>query len=151
MRRAPDSIWRFVEPIVQNMDYEFVGAGLGQADSGLTLRVYIDAADGVTVDDCASVSHQVGAALDVENLIAGEYCLEVSSPGIDRPLFRQQDFVRFIGSEVKVRMAVALDGRKNYRGLLDSVEDDCAVIEVDGEKHELKISDVETASIVARF
>jgi ribosome maturation factor RimP len=151
MRRAPDSIWKFVAPVVTNLDYEFVGASLGQAESGLTLRVYIDAENGVTVDDCAIVSRQLGDALDVENLIAGEYCLEVSSPGLDRPLFGIDDFTRFTGSEIKLKMAVAQQGRRNYRGLLDSVVDQSVVLEVDGEQHQLRISDIESASIVARF
>ena len=165
MRRAPDKIWDFVSPIVTGLGYEYVGSGLGQTESGLTLRVYIDcsvdstrAADkagdskrGITVDDCANVSGQVGAALDVEDLINGEYCLEVSSPGMDRPLFEVEHYKSQVGQNVKVRMAVPLDGRRNFKGLLSEVRDGQIDVEVDGELYELAIRDIESANLVSRF
>jgi len=151
MRRAPERIWQFLAPIVANMGYEFVGAGFGQGDSGLTLRLYIDSDDGISVDDCAAVSNQVGAALDVDDLIAGEYCLEVSSPGLDRPLFVAADYQRFIGSEIKLKLAVAQLGRRNYRGLLCAADETTATIEIDGEQHQVPIGDVDTANLVPKF
>ena len=151
MRRAPDKIWDFVAPIVTGLGYQYVGSGFGQAESGLTLRVYIDGAEGVTVDDCAAVSGQVGAALDVEDLISGEYCLEVSSPGMDRPLFEIEHYQSQVGNNVKVRMAVPLDGRRNFKGLLSEVGDDQISVEVDGELYELAIRDIESANVVSQF
>ena len=155
MRRAPENIWDFLSPIVEGMDFTFVGAELGQGESGLTLRVYIDresddGVSGIVVDDCASVSRQVGAALDVEDLIAGEYCLEVSSPGMDRPLFSVEDFEQQVGNTVKVRMAVSALGRRNYKGAVIDVKDGIVTVEVDGELHELRIHDVDTANLVTR-
>jgi ribosome maturation factor RimP len=151
MRRAPDKIWEFVGPIVTGLGYEYVGAGFGQADSGLTLRIYIDGSNGVTVDDCAVVSGQVGAALDVEDLISGEYCLEVSSPGLDRPLYEVSHYQAQLGESVKVRMAVPVDGRRNFKGLLSNVSGEQISIEVDGELYELAIRDIETANVMAQF
>jgi ribosome maturation factor RimP len=151
MRRAPDKIWDFVAPIVTGLGYQHVGTGLGQTESGLTLRVYIDGTDGITVDDCAAVSGQVGAALDVEDLISGEYCLEVSSPGMDRPLFDIEHYQSQVGNNVKVRMAVPLDGRRNFKGLLSDVGDDHIFVEVDGELYELAVRDIESANVVSQF
>jgi len=163
MRRAPENIWDFISPIVEGLQYTFVGATLGQGESGLTLRVYIDKeatgdeagvgethADrsGIVVEDCAAVSRQVGAALDVEDLIAGEYCLEVSSPGVDRPLFSAADFEQQIGKTVKVRLAVSSSGRRNYKGEVKQVEDAVVVVEVDGELHDLPLADLESANLV---
>ncbi len=179
MRRAPDNIWDFLSPIVEGMNYRFVGASLGQGESGLTLRVYIDHGankeklideelidveledgmakvpvmdrSGILVDDCAAVSRQVGAALDVEDLIAGEYCLEVSSPGVDRPLFSLVDFEEQVGNTIKLRLEVStVTGRRNFKGTVISVEDGQLVIEVDGEQYELPVKDIEFANLVTR-
>jgi len=163
MRRAPENIWDFLSPIVEGMDYTFVGASLGQAESGLTLRVYIDKEatgeddgtgetgpnrSGVVVEDCVAVSRQISAALDVEDLIAGEYCLEVSSPGVDRPLFSSADFEQQIGNTVKVKLGVTGSGRRNYKGVVTQVENDLVVVEVDGDLHELHLRDIDSANLV---
>ena len=168
MRRAPENIWNFLSPIVEGLDYTFVGATLGQAESGLTLRVYIDKEatgdevgigetgpdrSGIVVDDCAAVSQQVGAALDVEDLIAGEYCLEVSSPGVDRPLFSVEDFEQQVGNTVKIRLGIAATGgqnpgRRNYKGVVEKVEDGLVTVEIDGEQHDIVVRDVESANLV---
>ncbi len=163
MRRAPENIWDFLSPIVEGMDYTFVGASLGQTESGLTLRVYIDkeATDdiqgigetgpnrsGVVVEDCVAVSHQVSAALDVEDLIAGEYTLEVSSPGMDRPLFTAADFEQQIGNTIRARLGVTASGRRNYKGVVESVEDEVVVVEIDNDVHELAIRDIEFANLI---
>ncbi len=151
MRRAPEAIWKFVAPIVESLQYEFVGASLGQTESGLTLRVYIDQADGVSVDDCAKVSNMVGAGLDVEDLIAGEYCLEVSSPGMRRPLYSADQFESQKGSDVKVRLTVPQDGRRNFRGELTGVEGDIITIQVDGTSHQIAVRDIDSANVVPQF
>lgn len=166
MRRAPENIWDFLSPIVEGMDYTFVGATLGQAESGLTLRVYIDKEatgdevgigetgpnrSGVVVEDCVAVSRQVSAALDVEDLIAGEYNLEVSSPGVDRPLFSAADFEQQIGNMVKVKLGVTATGRRNYKGVVEKVEEGLIVVEVDNELYELPLNDIESANLVTTF
>ena len=139
-----------------------MGASLGQGESGLTLRVYIDkeASDedegigetgpnrsGVVVEDCVAVSRQISAALDVEDLVAGEYTLEVSSPGVDRPLFSSEDFKQQIGNTVKVKIGVTASGRRNYKGVVTQVEEGLIVVEVDGELHELALTDIESANL----
>ncbi len=154
-----------MSPIVEGLEYTFVGATLGQAESGLTLRVYIDREatgdevgigedgpnrSGIVVDDCVAVSRQISAAMDVEDLIADEYCLEVSSPGMDRPLFSIADFEQQLGNTVKVRMGVSATGRRNYKGTVKAVENGIVTVEVDNEAFELVVADVDSANLVTK-
>ena len=137
------------QPVVETMGYELVGVEfLGGGGYG-TLRVYIDRDEGVNLDDCAAISHQISGILDVEEPIPQAYDLEVSSPGIDRPLFKLEDFERYRGRTAKIKLAVALDGRKNYRGELQGVTEARSVnIEVDGEVYGLPYADIAKANLV---
>ena len=103
------------------------------------------------MDDCAAVSRQLNAVLDVEDTIKSAYLLEVSSPGIDRPLFSEAQFAAQVGEQVRVRMADAVNGRRNFKGLLVAVDNACAVVEVDGLDYELPITDVEQAHLIGRL
>jgi ribosome maturation factor RimP len=137
------------EPVIHSMGYELVGVEfLGSTQHG-TLRVYIDHEDGIGVDDCAVISHQISGILDVEEPIQQAYDLEVSSPGINRPLFKARDYEQFSGHSAKIKMAVALNGRKNFKGLLQGVTDSGAVqIMVDAEVYELPIADIAKANLI---
>jgi len=117
----------------------------------MTLRVYIDKPGGVTVDDCADVSRQLSAILDVEDPLPGSYMLEVSSPGLDRPLVTANDFRRFIGEMVKVQMHQPIAGRKRFKGRLLAASDERVTLEVDGEQFDLVLADVERARLVPQF
>lgn len=139
-----------VEPVVTGLGYELVGVEFGGGSGDGLLRVYIDTEDGITVDDCATVSESLSAALDVENPIRGAYTLEVSSPGINRPLFMRTDFERFVGEQVFVRMEQPLDGRRRFKGLLLQVEDGDILVEVDGESWRLPLAGVEEAHLIAQ-
>ena len=88
------------------------------------LRVYIDSENGVGVDDCAKVSRQVSGVLDVEDPISGEYTLEVSSPGMDRPLFKLSQYQDYIGHVVQLRLRMPFDGRRKFKGVLNGIEDE---------------------------
>jgi ribosome maturation factor RimP len=101
------------EPVIESMGYELVGVEFNAAGNHGTLRVYIDREEGVNIDDCAAISHQVSGILDVEEPIQQAYDLEISSPGIDRPLFKLVDFERFAGKTAKIKLAVGLEGRRN--------------------------------------
>ena len=106
------------------MGFEFVGLEYGgQAGAGGLLRVYIDHTDGIDVDDCADVSHQLSGVLDVEDPIKGNYILEVSSPGLDRPLFSKRDFERFAGSRVSIKLRVKLQERRRFEGILQGIRE----------------------------
>lgn len=151
MQRASPAMAAVVEPVVTGLGYEFVGAEFGQTENGQTLRIYIDRPDGVDVDDCATVSRQVDAALDVDDVVPGAYLLEVSSPGVDRPLFDERQFAAQIGEEVRVRLLGGVDGRRNFKGRLLAVEDGTATVEVDGTDHALPLADVEQAYLIGRL
>ncbi len=134
------------------MGYELVGVEyLTQGDAGGLLRIYIDRDGGITVDDCARVSHQVSGILDVEDPIHGNYSLEVSSPGLDRPLFYKKDFALFADSEVTIKLRARIHGRRNFKGVLKGVEGDDVLVVVDGETFSLPLDQIEKARLVPKF
>jgi len=153
MQRVTPNIQSVVEPVVVGLGYEYVGAEFGQAENGTTLRVFIDTDSeaGVNVDDCATVSRQLSAVLDVDDVIGTAYLLEVSSPGLDRPLFTAAQFEACVGEMVKARTTSTHDGRRNYKGVLVSVADGQATFEIDGLDYSFPIDDVEQANLIAKF
>lgn len=149
MRRVSHGIEEVIEPVVTGLGYEYVGAQFGQGENGQTLRVFIDTENGVVVEDCVAVSRQLSAVLDVEDTIKSAYQLEVSSPGLDRPLFTAPQFEKQIEEVVRVKMASAVDGRRNFKGRLVEVKNDTVLVEVDGIDYPLPVDDVEEAHLVA--
>jgi ribosome maturation factor RimP len=134
------------------MGYELVGVEFYQRGTGgAVLRVYIDHEKGITLDDCGAVSHQLSGVLDVEDPIAGHYDLEVSSPGMDRPLFTAEHFERFCGRKVRLRLAAKLDGRRKLEGRICGLKSEVVSLEVDGETWEIPLSMVESARLVPEF
>ncbi|MCL4165848.1 UNVERIFIED_CONTAM: hypothetical protein GTU68_061855 [Idotea baltica] len=115
------------------------------------LRAYIDSPNGITVTDCAKASRQFGAILDVEDPISNRYTLEVSSPGMDRPLAKPEHFIDVVGSDVKIKMATLVNGRRRFTGELVEATDEYAVVEVDGEQTELPYVDMDRARLVPVF
>jgi len=137
------------EPVIRSMGYELVGIEFQGSTQHGTLRVYIDHEKGIGVDDCVAISHQISAILDVEEPIQQAYDLEVSSPGINRPLFKAQDYEQYSGHSAKIKMAVPLNGRRNFKGVLQGVIDSRSVkIMVDNEGYDLPISDIAKANLV---
>lgn len=120
-----------LEPAVTALGFELWGVEYLVRGRHRLLRVYIDRAEGITVDDCAAVSHQVSGVLDVEDPIPGEYTLEVSSPGLDRVLFEPGQFERFVGSLVVIRTQAAVSGRRRFRGRVQSVSADGVTLLLD--------------------
>ena len=143
-------------PVITALGYELVGIdfrpgrGSGRGNGLLRLYIdsYIDGAGGVTVDDCALVSRQISALLDVEEPIQGHYVLEVSSPGLDRPLFRAADYQRFSGNKVRVQLSEPLAGRRKFTGLLKGVRDADVVIETDQDELRLPLALIDKARLV---
>lgn len=149
MRQDPFNLRDMLEPAVTALGCELVGIEYHPSGKQSLLRVYIDKPDGVTVDDCSAVSYQVSGLLDVEDPIPGHYTLEVSSPGLDRPLFQARDFERFAGQQVKVRMRFPVEGQRNFRGLLQGLHEQQVVIEEqDGKRVSLPLDQVEQARLV---
>ncbi|MBI5165968.1 MAG: ribosome maturation factor RimP [Magnetospirillum sp.] len=139
-----------IAPSLEAMGYELVRVMM-QGQARPTLQVMAERKDGqgMTVDDCAEISRALSALLDVEDPIAGAYVLEVSSPGIDRPLTRRQDFIAWAGFETKLESAQPVDGRKRFRGRLIGLDDkDCVVLATEtGEAH-IPLYDVKSAKLV---
>jgi ribosome maturation factor RimP len=133
MKQAPEHLVTLIEPIVEGLGYECVGVDYNPHPKNGLLRVYIDAEQGILVEDCSKVSHQLSAMLDVEDPIPANYSLEVSSPGADRPFFKISQFEQFMGSNVTVNVFVAVDGRKRITGQIIAVEDEIISLK-EGEK-----------------
>lgn len=147
MSSAPDNLAEMIRSAVEPMGYELVGVEY----VGGVLRVFIDAEDGITVDDCADVSHQVSGLLDVEDPIRENYALEVSSPGLDRPLFSEAHYRRFAGSRVKITLREKLDGRRRFEGVLVGVRDGKVVLDLEGGEVVLPLQMIEKARLVPEF
>ncbi|CAG1022139.1 Ribosome maturation factor RimP [Patescibacteria group bacterium] len=124
MKQAPEHLVNLIEPIVEGLGYECVGIDYNPHPKHGLLRIYIDSPDGILVDDCSKVSHQISGVLDVEDPIQGNYHLEVSSPGADRPFFKVSQFERFIGSTVNVNLFASISGRRKITGRIEKVEND---------------------------
>ena len=137
-----------LEPTIERLGYELTDIELKLGGRSGLLRIYIDKDDGVDIDDCEVVSHQVSAILDVEDPIPGNYTLEVSSPGLDRTLTKPAHFRRFMGEDIKVKLRFPLDGRRNFRGALKSANDEVIEVEVDGESYRLPLATIESARLV---
>jgi ribosome maturation factor RimP len=147
MRAEADRIRCLLEPSVTGLGYELIGVELQGRGAGAVLRLYIDAPDGVTVDDCARVSHQVSGVLDVEDPIRGPFTLEVSSPGFERPLFTPEHFERFAGERVKVKLDLPVDGHRSVTGTLLGYRDGCVVVLEDGVEKRLPLDAVRRAHL----
>ncbi|WP_426689145.1 ribosome maturation factor RimP [Rhodanobacter ginsengiterrae] len=147
---------RFTE-VLTDLGLECLGVEFNPSSGQSTLRVYVDllnkdAGDGerreVGIEDCETASRELSALLDVEDPVPGHYVLEVSSPGLDRPLFTAEQFARVDGQEVKLLLKAPLEGRRRLRGKLVSVEGEHIVLEAEGKTFELEHSLVESARVV---
>jgi ribosome maturation factor RimP len=144
-----DQIELLVEGPIESLGYELVGVEYIKNGINTVLRLYIDAEQGIGIEDCERVSHQVSGILEVEDPISSAYALEVSSPGFDRPLFKGRDFVRFTGNTVRIAMKLPIQGRRNFRGILQGFSNGDILVEVDGEIYELPLTKLSKAKIVA--
>lgn len=145
-----DRLEALLEPTVAGLGYELLGIERSRAGGGQLLRLYIDSPRGIVVDDCERVSHQVTALLEAERAVRGEYTLEVSSPGIERPLFTLAQHQRYCGEQVVVRLRGLLDGRRRLQGRLVAVgEDSLTLLLVDGTEVAVPYREVDRSRLVA--
>ncbi len=152
MRKAPDELTELVRTTVQAMGYELVGVELfRKGSSGLVLRIYIDSVKGVGLGDCSAVSHQISGVLDVEDPIAENYDLEVSSPGLDRPLFEPEHFERFTGHKARLKLATLVQGRRKLEGVLAGTEGDLVLLEAEGEMFRVPLAQIDSARLMPEF
>ncbi|MDD3448961.1 MAG: ribosome maturation factor RimP [Gammaproteobacteria bacterium] len=148
MSRKASELQRIIEPTVTAMGYELLGIEhLSQGRRSL-VRIYIDSEQGITLDDCEAVSHQVSGMLDVEDPIRGQYALEISSPGLDRPLFKREHYERYVGNRVRIRMALPIEGRRKFSGALAGVRGDKVIVIDEEVEYELPLSGIDKANLV---
>lgn len=152
MRRSESALTSLIRSVVEPMGYELVGVQYVQrGGGGGVLRIYIDHEKGITLDDCGAVSHQVSGVLDVEDPIPGHYDLEVSSPGLDRPLFEAAHFERFRGQRARIKLVAKLEGRRVFEGVIAGVEGETVRLTVDGEMRAFELAAIESARLVPEF
>jgi len=155
-------LWLLAEPYVRDAGFDLIEVQYGREPSGWVVRLFIDtpasAGTGsvtpaeqlgkVGLDDCERVSRDVSAALDVADSIPHAYQLEVSSPGLDRPLRRERDFARFVGQSARIRLNDGVEGRRNFHGTLQAAKDGRVEIACDGRSYEIPIDDIQKANLV---
>jgi ribosome maturation factor RimP len=146
-RELISSLWAIIEPVLEPEGVELVEIEFKPEGTRWILRLYIDAPGGVTLDDCESVSRQVGALLDIKDPIQQKYSLEVSSLGINRVIRKEKDFSRFAGSPVRIKTRMKISGRRNFLGTLQGVEDSKIIVIVDGSRIEINPDDLEKARL----
>lgn len=150
MRKINPVLHERLDKLLRSMGYELVGCELLPLGRQMVFRIYIDGPKGVTLDDCSLASHQISAMMDVEDPIQGRYTLEVSSPGIDRPLFELAHYRKYIGKQVKIRLHSAINQRRQYKGILQRVEGENIFLLIDDLMQEvtLPFSAIEKANLV---
>ncbi|MEH6549456.1 MAG: ribosome maturation factor RimP [Pseudomonadales bacterium] len=137
-----------LEPAVAALGYELWGLEYISGGNQPMIRIYIESPNGITVDDCAATSRQVSAVLDVEDPIRSEFRLEVSSPGVDRPLFKEEHYIAHLGHRIKVVLRYPFEGRRNFTGILTGIEDDDVVLVVDDNEYLLPLSGIDKAQLL---
>ena len=153
MAKVADKIEALIDPVIVDMGYELVGIEYVASGKHSTLRIYIDSENGIGVDDCETVSRQISAIFDVEDPIASQYNLEVSSPGIERPLFHIGHYQRFLGHDIKLRLVRPINGQRKFVGEIGSVSEANNSVELVTELGPvmLDIELIEKANLVADF
>jgi len=148
---SSEKLTQLLKPLVEDLGYEFVGMERRKDPGHAALVIYIDRAGGISVDDCERVSREAAALLDVEDPIPGTYNLEVSSPGLDRPLFTLEQFERFTGAVAQVSLYAPLEGRRRFKGEIQGAADGKVTLAVDGEKIELDMANIAKARLVPDY
>ena len=151
MATLEQNLQEMLQGAVEDLGCELWGIECQRTGRFMTVRLFIDKEGGVTVDDCADVSRQVSAILDVEDPIAGKYNLEVSSPGLDRPLFTLPQFERYIGQDIAVHLRIPVMERRKWQGKLGRIENDMVTLIVDGQEQVLVFGNIQKANVVAKF
>ena len=145
---------QLLQPTVEAMGYVLWGIELISPGKRSTLRLYIEAVEadaGISVDDCAAVSHQVSGVLDVEDPISSGYTLEVSSPGVDRLLFSPEHYSPYVGEMIDVRLRLPVEGRRRFKGILLAANNETVVMVVDDQEFELPLRSVDRARVFPRL
>lgn len=140
-----------IQEVVSGLGFELWGMEFLSQGKHSVLRVYIENENGINVDDCAKVSHQVSALLDVENVIRGEYILEISSPGLDRILFKPDQYLHYCGDTLQLSLKAPIDGASKVKGELMAVEADHIVVKTDKGELSISFDQIQKARLVPQF
>ena len=140
-----------LQPLVESLGYEFIGLERSSNPKNPVLRIYVDHELGIGLDDCSKVSHEVAALLDVEDLVSGHYNLEISSPGLDRPLFTLAQFGQFKGEEIQVTLYAPEGGRRKFKGHILGVKADSVQLDLGGAEIALNFSNIAKAKLVPDY
>jgi ribosome maturation factor RimP len=146
-----EQLQALLAPVVEALGYQCWGIEFLSQGRHSLLRIYIDHENGILVEDCEKVSRQISGVLDVEDPISNEYTLEVSSPGMDRPLFTLEQFAAHAGELVKIKLRSPFEGRRNFQGLLRGVEEQDVVVLIEDREFLLPIELIDKANIIPRF
>ena len=146
-----EEVRQIVEPILQSLGYELVDVEYQRESRGWVLRIYLDREGGITLEDCAEASGEVGAVLEAKDIIPNAYHLEVSSPGLTRPLKKREDFQKFRNRLVKVRLYEPFEGRKNFKGTLLGMEGENVRLELEDRVYELPLQKIAKANLEIEF
>ena len=138
---------QLIQPVIADLGFTFWGLEYLPQKNNAILRVYIDHENGVNVNDCAKCSHEISGLLEVEDPISGAYVLEVSSPGLDRVLFSAEQFSRYIGECVVVKLAQPVDGARNIKGTIKAVNDEHIVVANEVTEYGFEMSNVMKARL----
>lgn len=148
MQQVEETLCSMVETVVVGLGYELVGIDYRPNPRDGLLRIYIDAESGIDVDDCAVVSRQISGVLDVEDPIPGHYTLEISSPGLDRPLFKLADYDRFSGCKAKIQFSSLVDGKRKIVGVIKGTDGDEVLVESEEGLFKFIIEQVHRARLI---
>ena len=151
MAAKENTLTELVAPVAEALGFELWGLEYLSHGKNTTVRIYIDGPEGINVDDCAAMSRQVSAVFDVEDPILGEYSLEVSSPGMDRPLFTLEQCSRYIGEGIKIRLRAPYEGRRKFAGQITGIEEGDLVVAVDDHEYLLPFEMIDRARLVPTF
>jgi len=151
MKLRSVKLTNLLKPLVEDLGYEFVGLEHGSNPKNPVLVVYIDAKDGIAVEDCERVSREVAALLDVEDSIPGHYNLEVSSPGLDRPLFTLEQFEQFAGEIARITLYAPQEGRRKFKGEILGAEGDQVKLALDDSEVLLEMGNIAKARLVPDY
>ena len=148
MHRQHSELIELLEPVITALGYEMLGIEYFKQKDGSLLRLYIDSDAGITLDDCTRVNHQVIGVLDVHDPIKERYHLDISSPGLDRPLFTLKQFQRFLGQQVKIKLREKIDERRKFTGVIKAIEETAVLVSEEGIDYLIPADVIDSAHLV---
>ncbi|WP_136132444.1 ribosome maturation factor RimP [Candidatus Pantoea edessiphila] len=150
MSKLKKNLTKLISTEIENLGYQLIGIDFIKNHIS-TFRIYIDSKNGINIDDCTNVSHQISAIMDAENPINTPYNLEISSPGLDRPLFTLEHYISFLGKKVCLLLYVAVQNRRKWKGIIKSVKGDMITVKVEGDDKVFALNNIKKANLVPCF